>query len=95
MDCRYYVYIMASKSRVLYVGITNDLNRRVWEHKEKRIPGFTQMYNVTRLVWFEEHAHAVNAIAREKQIKGWRRSKKIELIEAKNAPWRDLSDAIG
>ena len=53
------------------------------------------MYNVTRLVWFEEHPHAVNAIAREKQIKGWRRSKKIELIEAKNAQWRDLSDEIG
>lgn len=88
---KYYVYIMASKSRVLYTGVTNNLERRVYEHKNKLVEGFTSKYNVTRLVHFEE-ANDVNvAIAREKQIKGWLRSKKISLIESVNPQWKDLS----
>jgi putative endonuclease len=82
---------MASASRVLYVGVTNDLERRVWEHKAKLIPGFTRQYNVTRLVHFEEYADIRDAIAREKQIKGWLRRKKIALIEEHNGTWKDLA----
>jgi putative endonuclease len=91
MDRTLYVYLLASKSGVLYTGMTNNLVRRIWEHKEKRIPGFTQRYNVTKLVWFEVHGRATSAIAREKEIKGWRRSKKVALIEASNQHWTDLS----
>jgi len=87
----YYTYIMASASRVLYVGVTNDLQRRVWEHKAKLIPGFTHKHNVTRLVHFEEYSDIRDAIAREKQIKGWRRRKKIALIEQQNGTWKDLA----
>lgn len=82
---------MASASRVLYTGVTNDLQRRVWEHKTKRIPGFTREYNVNRLVHFEDFCEINDAIAREKQIKGWLRRKKIALIEKSNGTWRDLS----
>jgi putative endonuclease len=89
-----YVYIMASKSRVIYVGMTNDLADRTRQHKLKKFPGFTQQYNVTRLVWFEEHGTAFSAILREKEIKGWRRSKKVALIEEKNARWDDLSEGV-
>lgn len=87
----YYMYIMAGASRVLYVGVTNDLERPVWEHKAKLVPGFTRKYNVTRLVHFEEYADIRDAIAREKQIKGWLRRKKIALIEQHNGTWKDLS----
>jgi putative endonuclease len=87
----FHVYITASKSRVIYVGMTNDLARRVREHKEKGTQSFTHRFNVDRLVWFEEHGGPVSAIAREKQIKGWVRAKKIALIEAKNSQWKDLS----
>lgn len=88
----YYVYILASKSLVLYTGVTNNLERRVGEHKEKRTAGFTSRYNVNRLVYFED-THDINAaIAREKQIKGWLRQRKIALIESTNPTWRDLSD---
>ncbi len=87
----YYVYIMASASRVLYTGVTNDLERRVWEHKHKLVPGFTSKYNVTRLVYYEEFDRIQDAIAREKVIKGWLRKKKIALIESKNGTWKDLS----
>jgi putative endonuclease len=87
----YYVYIMASASRVLCTGATNDLARRVWEHKQKLVPGFTRKYNVTRLVHFEEFDKIEDAIAREKEIKGWLRKKKIALIEKRNGAWRDLS----
>jgi putative endonuclease len=87
----FHVYITASKSRVIYVGMTNDLARRVREHKEKGTQSFTNRFNVDRLVWFEEHGGPVSAIAREKQIKGWVRVKKIALIEAKNPQWKDLS----
>jgi putative endonuclease len=87
----YYVYIMTNRSRTLYTGTTNDLKRRVYEHKHKLIPGFTNKYNITRLVYFEETADVKAAIAREKQIKGWLRAKKIALIESANPEWRDLS----
>lgn len=87
----YYVYIMANHSRTLYTGVTNDLPRQVHEHKQKLIPGFTQKYNLTRLVWYEETPDVRAAIGREKQIQGWLRAKKIALIEAANPAWRDLS----
>ena len=87
----FYVYIMASRSRVLYVGVTNDLARRVAEHKQSLVPGFTTRYRVTRLVYFEEFADIRDAIAREKVIKGWVRSRKIGLIEIRNPTWEDLS----
>jgi len=89
---RYSVYIMASHTRTLYTGVTNNLLRRVIEHKLKRVPGFTRRYNVTRLVYFEQYSGIGLAIAREKQIKGLLRSKKIALIESKNPDWKDLSD---
>ena len=82
---------MASKSRVLYTGITNNLRRRVWEHKSNASPGFTSDYRVHRLVYFEVFQHVGNAIAREKEIKGWLRRKKITLIESGNPTWEDLS----
>ena len=88
----YYVYIMTNKSRTLYTGLTNNLERRVYEHKNKLVPGFTNKYNITQLVYYEETNDVQVALAREKQIKGWRRSKKTELIESINATWNDLSD---
>ena len=87
----YYVYIMASKSKVLYIGVTNDLRRRVYEHKHHLIKGFTDKYEVTKLVYYEETSDVKEAIRREKQIKGWLRRKKIALIEAMNPQWTDLS----
>ena len=87
----FYVYIMASRSRVLYVGVTNDLARRVNEHKQGLVPGFTTRYRVTRLVYFEEFADIWDAIAREKVIKGWVRSRKTRLIDSRNPTWEDLS----
>jgi putative endonuclease len=93
-DRTFFVYILAGKSGVLYTGITNHLPRRVSEHKEKKMPAFTQKYSVTRLVWFELYGTALSAIAREKEIKCWRRSKKIALIQTKNPDWRDLSASI-
>jgi len=87
----YCVYILASRSRVLYTGVTNDLARRVKEHKQHLIPGFTQKYRVTRLVYFEQLGDIRDAIAREKQIKGWVRARKVKLIEGGNAAWTDLA----
>jgi len=93
MPKRYFVYMMTNrKGGVLYTGITNDLGRRVFEHREKLMPGFTSKYNLTKLVFFEETVDVNAAIAREKQIKGWLRKKKIELIDAQNPDWRDLSE---
>ena len=83
---------MASASRVIYVGVTSDLLRRVLEHKQKQTPGFTGKYNVTRLVYFEEGGDIELAIAREKEIKSWRRSKKIALIQSINPTWDDLAE---
>jgi len=88
----YYVYIMASRSRVLYTGVTNDLARRVNEHKRCLHAGFTSKYRVTRLVHFEQFGDIRDAIAREKEIKGWKRSRKIELIERRNHAWQDLAE---
>jgi putative endonuclease len=82
---------MSSRSGTLYTGVTGDLRRRVYEHKEKLIPGFTEKYNIDRLVWFQETNDVLAAIEYEKRIKGWRREKKIALIEEKNPGWEDLS----
>lgn len=90
---KYYTYIMASRSRVLYVGMTNNLERRVYEHKTGCTDGFTKRYNVSRLVWYEAFDRPQDAIAREKQLKGWRRSKKVALIESANPEWRDWAAA--
>ena len=90
-DYYYYGYILASKSRILYVGMTNSIDRRVIEHKTKRNEGFTSRYNVNTLVYYECFGDVHQAIAREKQIKGWRRDKKIELIESQNPTFRDLA----
>lgn len=87
----YYVYMMTNRSKTLYTGVTNDLYRRVYEHKQKLIPGFTQKYNINRLVYYQATSDVREAIAREKQIKGWLRAKKITLIESVNPQWRDLS----
>jgi len=87
----YYVYIMSNVSRTLYVGVTNDLLRRVYEHKNKLIEGFTSQYNFTHLVYFEETDDITAAIAREKQLKDWHRDWKINLIESINKNWEDLS----
>jgi len=91
----YYVYLMASqKSGTLYVGVTNDLVRRVWEHKHDVVEGFTRKYQVHRLVWFEETTDVTAAIHREKQIKKWNRQWKVNLIEKENPEWADLYDQI-
>ncbi len=87
----YYVYIMTNKSKTLYTGMTNDLLRRVYEHKHKLVEGFTKKYNITKLVFFEETSDVNEAIALEKKIKGWTRAKKIALIESQNPNWLDLS----
>ncbi len=87
----YYVYIMSNDSRMLYVGVTNNLETRVFQHKEKAVPGYTSRYNMTRLVYFESGSDILGAITREKQLKGWVRSKKVALIEAMNPRWDDLS----
>ena len=89
----YYIYIMTNRSGTLYTGITNDLHRRVYEHKQKLVPGFTKKYNITRLVYFEETPNINAAIAREKEIKRWTRVKKFELITSINPKWQDLSEA--
>jgi putative endonuclease len=83
---------MASVSRVIYVGVTNDLERRVWEHKTKAADSFTKKYNCMKLVWIEEFCEIRDAIACEKQIKGWLRVRKVALIEEKNRYWKDLSE---
>jgi len=88
---QYYVYMMSSKTRTLYVGITNNLERRVYEHKQKLIPGFTSKYDLTWLVYCAETNDVREAIAREKQLKGWSRAKKVALIEEMNPEWEDLA----
>jgi putative endonuclease len=89
----YYVYFMASVQRhhVLYTGITCNLPRRVYQHKTKYFPGFTSKYNVNRLVFYESYSDPMEAIGREKEIKAWRRSKKVRLIESMNPNWNDLA----
>jgi len=88
---RGYVYILASKTYgTLYVGVTSDLVKRIWEHREHVVPGFTNRHGVKRLVWFEHHESIEAAITREKQIKKWHRDWKINLIQTMNPEWRDL-----
>jgi putative endonuclease len=95
MNNRYYAYIMTNKhNTVLYTGVTNDLRRRVWEHKEKLGGGFTSRYNISKLVYYEDTADVRAAIAREKQIKGGSRQKKIDLVNSLNPDWRDLYDDL-
>jgi putative endonuclease len=91
----YYVYIVASLQKTLYVGVTNDLVRRIYEHKTGATRGFTSRYRVNRLVYYEPHHEVRAAITREKQLKGWVRKRKVELIEAENGEWNDLSGQIG
>ena len=89
----YFVYILASaRNGTLYIGVTNNLERRMYEHSHHLQPGFTDTYNVTRLVYFEETSSVEVAIAREKQLKNSRRAWKLELIEKENPEWRDLAD---
>jgi putative endonuclease len=90
-DRRYYVYILASKGRVLYVGMTGFLMARVLQHKSGEHAGFTQTYHVDRLVYYEVFHYVNNAIARETEIKKWRREKKVVLVEANNPTWEDLA----
>jgi putative endonuclease len=86
----YFVYILTNQSRTLYVGMTNNLARRVAQHKEGEVPGFTKRYRIKRLVYFEEFRNVRDAIAREKEIKGWRRAKKTALIESLNPRWDEI-----
>jgi putative endonuclease len=96
MEHRYFVYIMTNQHHtVLYTGVTNDLVRRVIQHREKMIPGFTTRYNVDKLVFYEATSDVRSAIAREKQIKGGSRRRKIALIEGMNPRWRELYDDLG
>ena len=92
MQKQYYVYIMTNRSGTLYIGVTNDLLRRIYEHKNKLVKGFTKKYNITKCVYYEETDSIEIAIAREKEIKGWLRKKKIALIESVNPYWNDLSE---
>ena len=89
---QYYVYIVTNKSKTLYTGVTDNLERRVYEHKNKLIEGFTKRYNITKLVYYEDTNDVQSAIERERQIKGWLRRKKVALIESMNPNWTDLSD---
>ena len=93
MPRTFHVYFMASRSGVLYLGVTGNLPERSYQHKQKLIPGFTRKYNCTKLIWFEPHSTARAAICREKEIKRWSRCKKIALIESLNPHWNDLSPA--
>lgn len=91
----YYVYIMASKKNgTLYIGITNDLIRRVYEHRNDLIDGFTRRYGIHKLIYFEQTDDVLSAIQREKQLKKWHRKWKVDLIEQENPEWRDLYDEI-
>ncbi len=91
----YYVYILAGKSAVLYTGITSNLETRVVQHKRKILRGFTKRYNVGRLVFYEVYGDVRAAITREKEIKAWRREKKLALIQSFNPRWQDLADERG
>ena len=89
---QYYVYILSNKRGTLYVGMTNDLDRRLYEHKSKTIPSFTSKYNIDRLLYFEAFPNPNDAIIAEKRIKGWKRERKIELIKTMNPTMKDLSE---
>ena len=91
-EYEYFVYVMASISKVLYIGVTNNIYRRSLEHKQALNKGFTQKYNCHKLVYYESYSDVYDAIAREKQLKRWRREKKVKLIKRDNVYWNDLSD---
>ena len=93
MDKTYYVYITASRTKVLYTGVTSDLTGRIIQHKDKRLNGFSKKYNVSRLVWYNETNDIQTGLEWEKKIKGWSRKKKIDMIEKNNPQWQDLSAA--
>jgi putative endonuclease len=99
LDCMpvrtYYAYIVASRTHALYIGVTGDLERRIAQHRDGAYGGFTEAYHCNPLVWFERYTTPGAAIAREKQLKGWRREKKIELIRRENPTWVDLSEEWG
>ena len=91
----YYVYILASrKDGAIYVGVSNDVVRRIYEHRIKAVSSFTSRYNITRLVWFEIYDDPVSAISREKELKKWKRNWKVKLIEVQNPQWEDLYESI-
>jgi putative endonuclease len=90
----YTVYIIASKTRVLYIGVTSNLTKRIWEHKTHLREGFASKYNCERLVWFSVHGDPWEAIAREKELKGWVRRKKLALVKERNPDWNDLADHL-
>ena len=95
MNKSFCVYILSSKKNgTLYVGVTSDLIKRIWEHKESLVDGFTKKYNVKKLVYYEQHQNAQSAIQREKQLKEWKRKWKLELIEKLNPKWSDLYDSL-
>jgi putative endonuclease len=95
MPKNYYTYIVASRSHTLYIGVTSNIEQRIWQHKNRTHQGFSATYNCNRLVWFETYTSAITAITREKELKGWRRARKIELIERANPTWTDLSENWG
>lgn len=88
----YYVYIATSHTGILYIGVTNDLGRRMYEHKNSLVPGFTSKYKIKKLIYYEETNDVISAITREKQLKGWRREKKIWLVSKVNPKFKDLID---
>ena len=90
----YYVYILTNTANVLYIGVTNNLANRFWQHTEERSSKFCRRYNLDRLVYYEVYPTPLEAIAREKQLKGWRREKKVALIKSMNPGWRDLSGRL-
>jgi putative endonuclease len=91
-DSSYWVYIMTNRSDTLYIGMTNNLARRIWQHRVGNVEGFAATYRIDRLIYAESFTEVRDAIAREKQLKGWRREKKVALIEATNPDWKDLSE---
>ena len=90
----YYVYVLSNHARMLYIGITSDLRRRVYEHKRKLLPGYTAEREIDWLVYYEHTSDVRFAIAREKQLKGWKRIRKVELVKEMNPAWRDLSESL-
>ena len=95
MKKEYYIYIMTNRwNTVLYTGVTNNLKKRIYEHKEKYVRGFTKRYNIDKLVYYEMLGDIYNAITREKQIKAGSRNKKIELVQSMNPEWKDLFDEV-
>jgi putative endonuclease len=91
---KYYVYLLSNRTFTLYVGVTSDLERRMLEHKQKLVKGFTSRYNIDKLLWYQDFDDAMQAIEAEKRIKGWRRSKKLALVNEMNPEWKDLAGEL-